>query len=228
MRRAGIATAVAAVLLGHSHTVGAQAVGSQPSQQTVELDNTEVRAHRLVLGEGAALAVEGLESVAVFVRGDRVRISPESDVISTAWRPGGAAIVRAGRHDVANIGRGSVELVWVELKKSGSRSYRGMPRDPIAVDPARHSLVVENADVRVLRQISEVGKTGPSHDHPSYMTVRISGVANGDRGPGNITWTDGPFTHGGTPAAQALNVIIIEPKSGVGAKAPNRADDTPR
>src|ERR1044072_180060 len=137
MRRAGIATAVAALLLGHSHTVGAQAVGSQPSQQTVELDNTEVRAHRLVLGEGAARAVEGLESVAVFVRGDRVRISPDSDGISTAWRPGGAAIVRAGRHDVANIGRGPVELVRVVVKKSGSVSYGGTARDPIAAGAAR-------------------------------------------------------------------------------------------
>ncbi len=228
MKYAGVATTLAALLFCQPHAVGQQLARAQPSQPTTELDNAEVRAHRIVLGEGEALAVEYLEGVAVFVRGDRVRIAPESDVTSSGWQLGGAAIVRAGRHDIENIGRGSVELVWVELKKSGSSGYRGMPRDPLKVDPARHTLVVENANVRVLRHIAEVGKTGPPHDHPSYMTVRISGVTNGGQGPGNITWTDGPFTHGGIPAAQALNVIIIEPKSGVGASAAGLANDPPR
>jgi hypothetical protein len=163
----------------------------------------------------------------VFIRGDRVRIAPESDLTGNAV-PGGATIVRAGRHVVENMGRGPIELVWVELKKLGSSSYLGMPRDPIKVDPARHTLVVENADVRVLRQIAEVGKTGPPHDHPSYMTVRISGVTSDGKGPGGITWTNGPFSHGGIPAAAAINTIAIEPKSGVGATTASPANDPSR
>jgi hypothetical protein len=220
-------TLVAAVLLCEFHAPGQQQAANRVPQQTTVLDNADLRVYRIVLGEGVALTITNMESVAVFVRGDRARISPrgDSDSANGIWRAGDAVIVRAGRHDLENSGRGSVEIVWVELKKPGSSAYRGMPRDPVKVDPARHSVVVENEHVRALRQLSVVGETGPPHDHPSYLTVRISGVTDDGKGPGAIVWTDGPFTHGGIPAAQALNVVIIEPKSGSGATVTTTNDD---
>ena len=76
-------------------------------------------------------------------------------------------------------------------------------------------VVAENANVRVLLHTATSGKTGAAHDHPNYLTVLIAGVTPRG-GPGTITWTDGPFTHGGIPAAQALQAIVIELKSGSG------------
>jgi hypothetical protein len=225
-RARAMTTLVMAVLLCEFGAAGQQQAANHVAEQTIELDNADIRAHRLILGEGAAAAIDHMESVVVFVRGDRARITPEGDPdsASRSWQGGNAVIVRGGRHNVENVGRGSVEIVWVELKKPGSSAYRGMPRDPVKVDPARHSLVVENEHVRVLRQVAVVGETGPPHDHPSYLRVRISGITPNGIGPGGIEWTDGPFTHGGIPAAQALNAIIIEPKSGSGA-TPKRLPD---
>ena len=152
--------------------------------------------------------------MAVFIRGESARVTPEGPSTEAGWKP--AAIIGAGRHALQNNGDSIVEVLWVELKQPGSVTYRGMVRDAMKVDATRHRVVAENSHVRVLLHTATLGKTGPPHDHPSYLTVLISGVTQRG-GPGTFTWTEGPFTHGGIPAAQALEAIVIEPKSGRGA-----------
>ena len=212
MVRTKVTSLLSAVLLASgSSNVNAQTAAVQ---QSLELDNSDVRVRRLILDSGIVLApFDHPESVAVFIRGEQAHITPDGPSTQNGWKP--AAIVGAGRHGVQNDGDTVVEVVWVELKKPGSITDAGMPRDAMKVDAARHRVVAENANVRVLLHTATSGQTGAPHDHPSYLTVLIAGVTPRG-GPGTITWTNGPFTHGGIPAAQALQAIVIELKSGSG------------
>ena len=51
-------------------------------QHSLELDNSDVRVRRLIVGVGNALPpFEHLESVVVFIHGEEARITPESVVL---------------------------------------------------------------------------------------------------------------------------------------------------
>src|SRR5215213_8837050 len=51
-------------------------------------------------------------------------------------------------------------------------------QDPVKVDPAHHKVVLDNADVRVLRITFAPGETAPIHDHPNGVAIFMSGGTN--------------------------------------------------
>jgi len=194
-------------------TIAGQRPARPSAQRQVELENADVRVHRIRLAEGEALAAfQHLESVGVFVQGNGARVTP-ADPAVREWSPGSVKIVPAGQHRIENTAGDEVEIVWVELKKGGSPGYVAMPRDPMTLDRANTTLIAENGDVRIVRHVVPQGAVEPEHDHPSAVSVYMT-AATGQQRPGFVEWTDGPFSHGGTPASQATNVIVIEPKTG--------------
>ena len=61
----------------------------------------------------------------------------------------------------------------MELKKPGSKAYKGMSLDPVKLNPKNYTVVTENEHVRVLRVRSAVGDPSMVHEHPSNVVVRL-------------------------------------------------------
>ena len=60
-----------------------------------------------------------------------------------------------------------------------------LAQDPAKVAPQQYSVVLENAEVRVLRAVLGPGEKTPAHDHPATVVVPLSG------GVGRFTLADG-------------------------------------
>ena len=190
-----------------------------PAHHKVELENADVRVLRITFGAGEKAPLhDHPSSVAVFMSDARMRVSPVGAAANEDPRKTGEVVpLAAGKHTVENLGKQPVEIVLVELKKPGAATYKNMALDPVKVGGNRYAVVAENADVRVLRTKAVVGQPGVEHEHPSNVVVRISGGEN--QKPGTVTWAQGPQKHGAaTPAKVAGEVVIVELKSGAGAK----------
>ena len=93
-----------------------------------------------------------------------------------------------------------------------------MALDPVKLNPKNYSVVAENDQVRVVHVHSAVGSPSVWHEHPSNVTVRLNDSATEKTGA--VAFREGPEKHGGTPSTTtaATDVIIVELKSGSGAK----------
>lgn len=58
-------------------------------------------------------------------------------------------------------------------------------QDPVKVAPKNYAVVLENAEVRVLRAVLGPGEKTPIHDHPATVVVPLTG------GVGRFTLADG-------------------------------------
>ena len=197
------------------------AVTADPKHYKLELENDEVRVLRATYAPGEKSPMHSHRPhVFVFVRGGQFRfLLPDGRTID----PGAAAAGAAGWadsdlvHAPENVGTSVGEVIVIELKRMGSPAFKPMALDPVKVNPAVFSVIVENEHVRVLRNRNPGGRPGVEHEHPSNVVVRIAGGAATDK-PGMVTFA-GPQKHG-SPAnvARAGEVIIVELKSATGPK----------
>ncbi len=187
-----------------------------PAHHKVELENADVRVLRITFAPGdKAPEHEHPNGVAVFLSGGVNRLtSPGQKPTENPQKVGDVVLLNAGKHSVENIGTTRTEVVLVELKKPGAKTYKGMSLDPVKVNPKNYTVVTENEHVRVLRVRSAVGDPSMVHEHPSNVVVRLNDSKAAKTG--TVTWVAGPEKHGGTPAttAEATDVIIVELKSG--------------
>jgi len=68
-------------------------------------------------------------------------------------------------------------------------------QDPVKVDPAHHKVVLENADVRVLRITFAPGEKAAEHEHPNSVAVFLAGGTNRLTVPGQKP-TENPQNRG--------------------------------
>ena len=113
--------------------------------------------------------------------------------------------------------------------------------DPIATDPDKYSVVLENDRVRVLEYRDTPGGRTRPHDHPDSVMVTLSGFERrltvGDRTrdvrlePGQVRWLDAQTHAGENIGATASHVVFVElkepaPATGaVGALGPSEPVD---
>ncbi|MEO5741742.1 MAG: cupin domain-containing protein [Vicinamibacterales bacterium] len=191
-----------------------------PAHHKVELDNADVRVLRITFAPGEkAPEHEHPNSVAVFLSDGTNRLTtPGQKPTENPQKRGDVVLVNAGKHSVENIGKTPTEVVLVELKKPGSAAYKGMSLDPTKLVAKNYSVVGENAHARVIHLRSAVGEPSVVHEHPSNVVIRLIDSATAKAG--TVTWAPGPEKHGGTPSTSAVanDVIIVELKSGAGAK----------
>jgi hypothetical protein len=96
-------------------------------------------------------------------------------------------------------------------------------RDAVLIDPESHQVILENEHVRVLENLSSVGKTSPMHTHGTMVIIsldraRLKFTPAGqdsmifDLHPGQVMWLEDP-DHAWEVLAGQLHVIAVEVKS---------------
>jgi quercetin dioxygenase-like cupin family protein len=183
-----------------------------PAHHKVEFENDDVRVLRITFAPGdKAPAHDHPNSVAVILTDGVNRLTTDGKPTETPQKRGDVVLLNASKHTVENIGKTRTEVVLIELKKPGSKTYKGMSLDPVKVNPKNYSVIAENDHARAIRIRVAPGDKSVVHEHPSNVSV---GLADGA-----VAWHPGPEKHGGDPptAAAALDVIVVEVKSGAGA-----------
>ena len=201
-----------------SPAVAQDPVKVDPAHHKVELENADVRVLRITIAPGEkAPAHDHPNSVAVFLSDGTNRLTTDGKPTETPQKRGDVVLLNASKHTVENVGKNTTEVILVELKKPGSKTYKGMSLDPVKVSPKSYSVVAENEHARAIHIRSAVGDPSVVHEHPSNVVVRLNDSATAKAG--SVTWAPGPEKHGGTPptSAQATDVIVVELKSGAGA-----------
>lgn len=187
-----------------------------PAHHKVELENADVRVLRITIGPGEkAPAHDHPNSVAVFLTDGVNRLTTDGQKpTETPQKRGDVVLLNASKHSVENVGKSRTEVILVELKKPGSKTYTGMALDPVKLNPKNYSVVAENEHARAIRIRSAVGDPSVVHEHPSNVVVRLNDSATAKAG--SVTWAPGPEKHGGTPptSTTATDVIVVEVKSG--------------
>lgn len=96
-------------------------------------------------------------------------------------------------------------------------------RDAVLIDPDSHRVVFENEHVRVIENLSSVGKKSPMHTHGSMLVVSLDRARLKmtvpdqdpfilDLHPGQVLWLDDP-DHAWEILAGQLHVVAVEVKS---------------
>jgi quercetin dioxygenase-like cupin family protein len=213
-----ILLALALSALAASTTVAQDPVKVDPAHHKVEMENADVRVLRITFGPGEkAPAHDHPNSVAVILTDSQNRLtSPGQKPTENPQKRGDVVLVTASKHEVENIGKSRSEVILIELKKPGSKAYKGMSLDPVNGDPKHYSVVAENEHARVIRIRIPAGESSPVHEHPSNVVVSLSDSPT--QKANTVVWRAGPEKHGGDkPGATAIDVIVVELKSGAGA-----------
>jgi quercetin dioxygenase-like cupin family protein len=191
-----------------------------PAHHKVEIDNADVRVLRITFAPGEKAPLhDHPNGVAVFLSDGMNRLTtPGQKPTENPQKRGDVVLLNAGKHSVENVGKTRTEVLLVELKKPGSAAYKGMSLDPVKLVPKNYVVAAENEHVRVIHLRSAAGDKSVEHEHPSNVVVRLAD--SGTTKANTVTWQPGPEKHGGTPplTATANDVIIVELKSGAGAK----------
>ena len=205
-------------IVGVSPAFAQDPVKIDPAHHKVELENEDVRVLRITFSPGDKAPVhDHPNSVAVFLTDGVNRLTTDGKSTETPQKRGDVVLVNASKHSVENIGKTRTEVILVELKKPGSATYKGMSLDPVKVNSKNYSVAAENEHARVIRIRAAAGDKSIAHEHPSNVSVELSD--SGTQKPGTVEWHPGPEKHGGDPSTTpaALDVIVVELKSGAGA-----------
>lgn len=221
LARPGLLVAVLGAAV--SPAAGQDPVKVDPEHYQLEFENDDVRVLRVTYGPGEKSPMHRHRPhVVVFLTGGQFRFSVPSGttIESPAGEPGDAGWADTDLiHAPENTGSARAELVLVEVKRTGSPAFKPAALDPVKLNPARFTVVLENEHVRVLRNKVAAGQPGVVHEHPSTVVVRISG-GPGNEQPPAVSWEQGPLKHGdpGRKAPAGGEVVIVELKSGAGSK----------
>jgi hypothetical protein len=111
----------------------------------------------------------------------------------------------------------------VAVLYSGGLHAAEHSRDAVLIDPESHQVILENEHVRVIENLSSVGKTSPMHTHGTMLIVsldraRLRFTMAGqdpvifDLRPGQVMWLEKP-DHAWEVLAGQLHVIGVEVKA---------------
>lgn len=215
-----VSLAIAMGLVSPATVFAQDPVKVDPAHHKVEFENADVRVLRITFSPGdKAPEHDHPNSVAVFVTDGVNRLTTAGQKpTENPQKPGDVVLLNATKHSVENIGKTRTEVVLVELKKPGSKTYKGMALDPVKLASKNYVVVQENEHARVIRVRSAAGDPSVVHEHPSNVVVQMNDSKTAKAG--TVTWHPGPEKHGGTPptVAGATDAIIVELKSGAGAQ----------
>lgn len=185
-------------------------IQAAPHDFHLEIENRWVRVLRLKLGPNESVPLhDQAESVVVFLTAAHERIaSPGKPPREITQKAEEVVLVAGGKFTEENLADQALETVVTELKPTTPDSHFAdwpLPLDPMKLDPAHHSVLLENERVRVLRTVLEPHLKGPLHEHPHYVVVYLTDLhttmtmADGrsidnPRRPGDVGWRD-PLKH---------------------------------
>jgi quercetin dioxygenase-like cupin family protein len=100
---------------------------------------------------------------------------------------------------------------------------QGGSRDAVAVDPAHHHVIMENARVRVFEVLAAPGDKSPMHTHQPLVAVSLSKARlrmttpDGktsifDLNPGQVLWMEN-VEHSWDLLAGQVHLVAVEPKA---------------
>jgi len=201
-----------------------------PAHHKVEIDNAHVRVLRITLGPGEKTpSHDHPAGVAIYLTDVQGRISPVGAAVNETPRKRGEVVaVAASKHTVENTGKTPFEVVLVEFKNPPSKGWTAGARDAVKVDPKHYTVAAENDHARVLRVRYGPNEKSVMHDHPANVGVFLkTGKAMMTTADG--TTTELPFesgavqfsdahTHLPASSADGVEVIVVELKTGAGAK----------
>jgi hypothetical protein len=161
-------------------------------------------------------------------KSDLSMTSEDGRVQRKHWKAGDIEwSLAGGRHVTENIGKSAVRIVEVELKKPAPKTVprRAADLDPVAIDPKHNLLLLENDQLRALRNWREPGGNEAMHEHTGAgrvvvlltdIDVRVKD-GDGSEAPlhekaGDVFWS-GPSKHGATNIGKSkFEMILIEVK----------------
>jgi len=201
-------------LVSQRVVLAALAVGTIFAQDTVLLDNDQIRAVKTVHEPGKLLAHADAGRDAVIV-----------------YLPGGPAEVQwwaaQDRRALLLARRTAAPLIRIELKQPpgpATAPKRTLRPDAMIAAPDVYRLIFENERVRVMRVNSPPGHTVPTHEHALrravvYYTDMNARVVTPDgkamiaqRKAGEVSWNQ-PATHEETNlAATPFEAVVVELK----------------
>jgi len=123
MNKLSLSTVAAAALMGASAAWAQDPVKVDPKHYAVVSENDEVRILRVHYGRGEKSVMHSHpDSVAVFLADQKAKMThPDGKSEEMSVKKDEAVFTPAGVHLPENIGSGPIDLILVELKKSGAR-----------------------------------------------------------------------------------------------------------
>ena len=102
---------------------------------------------------------------------------------------------------LCNMSDQPLEVVVVELKSASASNSAPVSLDPVTLDPEHHPVLIDTAQVRVIRTILEPHLKSPMHEHPHYVVVYLTELhttmkmadgreVDNPRHPGDVAWRD--------------------------------------
>lgn len=202
-----------------------------PRHHKVEIDNAHVRVLRITLAPGEETPPHDHPAgMAIYLTDAQSRISPVGAEVNEAPRRRGEVLaVTATKHTVENIGKAPSEVVFVEFKNPPMKAWSAGVRDAVKLDPKHYTVVAENDHARALRVRYGPNEESVMHDHPANVAVFLSAgnvmmttpdgkTADLPARRGAVQFSDGE-THLPTSSSDGIEVIVVELKTGAGAKA---------
>jgi quercetin dioxygenase-like cupin family protein len=147
---------------------------------------------------------------------------PDGKTSDERTKAGDVTYSKGLAHAYENLSDTASESVMVELKKPGAAAAK-VTLDPVKVDPKHYKVVLNNAEVRVLRATYGPHEKSVMHEHPASVAVYLSdghakftlpdGTSQDNNGKAHdATWADAgkhlPENLGDKP----MEVIVIELK----------------
>jgi quercetin dioxygenase-like cupin family protein len=199
-----IAAVIAAPVLSERPAAAQDALAAAPRAYTVELENQWVRVLRLKLAPQETTAVHvhpGI--VAVLLTDVLATVTTADGTKQPIARQAGDVLYQPGMppHSEQNMSDQPLEVVVVELKSASPSNSVPVSLDPVTLDPQHHPVLIDNAQVRVIRTILEPHLKSPMHEHPHYVVVYLTELhttmkmgdgreVDNPRKPGDVAWRD--------------------------------------
>src|SRR5258708_1536180 len=131
----------------------------------------------------------------------------------------------SSRHELGAPSDNQVRELRVEIKAAPPAN--ALTLDAVRVDPARYKVDFENEKVRVVRLGFGPRERGVMVQHPPRVLATLSDVSgklvfqdgrHGERGApaGVAAWLESETLQTENASAQALEVVLVEPKSALG------------
>jgi quercetin dioxygenase-like cupin family protein len=204
MRWLVIAAVIAAPVLLERPAAAQDALAAAPRAYKVELENQWVRVLRLKLAPQETTAVHvhpGI--VAVLLTDVLATVTTADGTKQPIARQAGDVLYQPGMppHAEQNMSDQPLEVVVVELKSASASNSAPVSLDPVTLDPEHHPVLIDTAQVRVIRTILEPHLKSPMHEHPHYVVVYLTELhttmkmadgreVDNPRHPGDVAWRD--------------------------------------
>ena len=197
--------------------------------ERVEIDNAQVRVRSIENAADSKSALHrhnGNRVIVYLDAGAETLTGAGGEVEKISWRAGEVKWSPAiGLHATANATGRPFRFIEVELKNPPSGKPVNWPRlDPVALDPRRYPLEIDNAQVRVFRAKWGPHDKAPQHEHVVNrvlvfltdgvvkMTAADGAVTERQYKAGDVIWGT-PVTHTDENVGdKSVEAVVVELK----------------